>query len=185
MRRSELEELSTFVLLLAIALVGRWAQPFWNFTPLAAVAMFSGYYFRRPAVAILLAAAALVTSNAHLPPYNNLPIYAAVMMMLVSSVALGRLARKINHSQKFAIVTICSVVPATAFFIVTNGFVWAFTSLYDFSAPGLIKCYVAGLPFYRNMLLGDVFYVTLFTCCMCLAHFSGFVSPAESNNAKS
>jgi len=44
------------------------------------------------------------------------------------------------------------------FFLVTNFAVWAFSPLYAANAAGLIKCYVAGLPFLRNMAEGDLFW---------------------------
>jgi hypothetical protein len=44
------------------------------------------------------------------------------------------------------------------FFLVTNFAVWAFSPLYAANAAGLVKCYVAGLPFLRNMAEGDLFW---------------------------
>ena len=42
------------------------------------------------------------------------------------------------------------------FFLVTNFAVWAFSPLYTANATGLLKCYVAALPFLRNMIAGDL-----------------------------
>ena len=40
MNRDTWRELAVFGLLLALGVIGRWAQPTWNFTPLAAVTAF-------------------------------------------------------------------------------------------------------------------------------------------------
>lgn len=44
------------------------------------------------------------------------------------------------------------------FFLVTNFAVWVFSPMYAANAAGLLKCYVAAVPFLRNMLEGDLFW---------------------------
>ena len=44
------------------------------------------------------------------------------------------------------------------FFAVTNFAVWAFSPMYPANATGLLKCYIAALPFLQNMLCGDLFW---------------------------
>jgi hypothetical protein len=49
------------------------------------------------------------------------------------------------------------------FFGVTNLAVWAAGSLYPRTLVGLILCYAAAIPFFRNSLIGDMAYAaTLF-----------------------
>jgi len=50
---------------------------------------------------------------------------------------------------------------ALVFFVFFNGGVWAFDSLYPKTLAGLIACYVAAIPFFRNMLLGDLIYTAI------------------------
>jgi hypothetical protein len=169
MRRFELRELLMFVLLVAVAIVGRWAQPTWNLTPLVAVAAMGGYYFRRFSLAILLPAVAITVSNTILPSYNDWAIFVAVVVMLVLPAALGRMARLKTAWQKAGVAVACGLLPATAFFLVTNLLVWGRTSLYEHSLAGLAICYSAGLPFYRTMLVGDICYVSLFAGYISLA----------------
>lgn len=47
-------------------------------------------------------------------------------------------------------------IASFCFFIFSNLGVWLFW--YERSLVGLLSCYIAALPFYRNTLLGDVFY---------------------------
>ncbi|MFA4818191.1 MAG: DUF6580 family putative transport protein, partial [Parcubacteria group bacterium] len=44
------------------------------------------------------------------------------------------------------------------FFLVTNFAVWAFFDWYPHTWAGLITNFTLALPFFRNTLLGDVFY---------------------------
>ena len=46
-RQQNLQDLLVFALLIAIGVAGRWGQPEWCFTPMAATAIFAGLYFSR------------------------------------------------------------------------------------------------------------------------------------------
>ncbi|MBM3818918.1 MAG: hypothetical protein FJW14_07875 [Acidimicrobiia bacterium] len=47
------------------------------------------------------------------------------------------------------------------FYVVTNFAVWASTTLYPLTWAGLVTCYIAALPFFRNSLLGDMGFAVL------------------------
>ena len=57
-----------------------------------------------------------------------------------------------------------AVLGATQFYLLTNFAVWlgGDGATYPKTVAGLLQCYVAGLPFYRNMLLGNLLYSGLF-----------------------
>ena len=170
--QSTIHDLSIFALLLAIGVVGRWAAPTWNFTPLAAVTALGGFYFRRPLVAMLLPVSVLAASDLFLPTHDNLAVMIAVHGMMLVPFLLGRLARRSLGYHRMAYWGLCGVVPATAFFVVTNFAVWAFKSNYEISLAGLAACYTAGLPFYRAMLAGDLFYPGVLLACFAAARIS-------------
>ncbi len=69
--RQTLRDVLVFALLIAIGVVGRWAQPDWCFTPIAAVAVFAGFYFSRIGVALLVPLAVLGISDLVLPAYGS------------------------------------------------------------------------------------------------------------------
>lgn len=174
MNKNTLHDLSVFALLLAIGVVGRWAEPTWNFTPLAAVTVLGGFYFRRTFVAVLLPVSVLAISDLLLPVHDNVAVMVAVHAMMVLPLVLGRLARRSKGWHRSAYWGLCGIVPATAFFLVTNFAVWAFKSNYETSLAGLAACYAAGVPFYRAMLAGDLFYLGVLLVCFAAA--TGFVS---------
>lgn len=159
-RRIAREDLLVFALLVAIGIAGRVAQPMWNFTPIAAVGLFAGAYFRRRWVAPLVPLAALAVSNLWLPAYNP-----AVMISVYAMLALPALAGPLLRRPAaggtvrwLAGLAIAAAAPSLAFFVVTNFAEWAFTGAYAKTPGGLLECYSAALPFYRQMLVGDLFY---------------------------
>jgi len=167
--RDTLRELTVFGLLLAIGVLGRWAQPEWNFTPTAAVAALGGYYFRRLLPAVLLPVSVLVISDVLLAPHDSWPVFATVQLMMLVPMLIGRSARDASGAPAAWRWAMCGVVPATAFYVVTNFAVWAFTGLYAKTLAGLEQCYVAAVPFYRAMLAGDVFYLIVLGGCLAIA----------------
>jgi len=175
MNRDNLRELTVFALLLAIGVVGRWYQMAWNLTPLAAVTVLGGYYFRQLLPAVLLPIGILTVSNLILPAYSHWQVQTAVYAMMIVPLALGRAARGTAEGRRqwakhFAL---CGLVPATLFFVITNFAVWAFTPYYQKTLVGLANCYWMALPFYRQMLAGDLFFLTLLAGCLAFAqHFS-------------
>lgn len=153
---------AVFVLLVAIAVAGRWAQPVWNFTPLAAVALFAGAYFQRRSVAVLVPIAAMAISNFALAGYSNAAVMVSVYVMLAAPALAGRWLRPtgaIAPMARLGRLAVAALAPSTAFFLVTNFAEWAFTGAYAKSLAGLAESYAAAAPFYRQMMAGDLFYV--------------------------
>jgi len=62
-------------------------------------------------------------------------------------------------------------IGATLFFyLYTNFGWWLMTNMYPPTLEGLIRCYVAGLPFFKNQLLGNLSLVPLFTVLALMIH---------------
>ena len=91
--RDSLRDLTVFVLLTAIGVVGRWVQPDWNFTPLMAVTVLGGFYFRSVLAATLLPVGILTISNLALDAYDSFAVLASVYAMMIVPMLLGRWRR--------------------------------------------------------------------------------------------
>jgi hypothetical protein len=75
------------------------------------------------------------------------------------------------------------VVASTWFFLWTNFGVWAqgHGVFYPATWTGLIECYVAGLPFYRNMVIGNLILVPLVAAtASTLRVYQGLPRPAQT-----
>jgi len=128
-----------------------------NFTPIAAIALFGGVYFSKK-IALILPVAAMLISDIFIGFYEP-KLMIAVYGSFILSVVLGFWLKK--HKSWYAIGG-GAILSSTLFFLVTNFAVWAFAPWYAKNLSGIIQCYVMALPFFRNTLLGDLFYASVF-----------------------
>lgn len=147
-----------FLILLGIA--GRFFPHPANATPIAAVAIFSGLYLRQR-LGIILPLAAMLLSDAVIGFYNA-PVMLSVYGSFVLIGLMGLWVRKNKNIFAIGAVTISS---SALFFLITNWAVWQFGAMYAHTAAGLMESYAAGLPFWRNMLAGDVVYTAILVGC--------------------
>ncbi len=143
--------------LIAAAAALRVAPHPWNFTPVGAVALFSGAFVRDRRLAFLFPLAALFAGDVFLGFHKLMPVVYASFLV---SVLIGCL---LQNRRTLARITGATLLGAAQFFVVTNFGVWALGSFYPRTLAGLAACYAAGIPFFWNTLAGDAFYVgTLF-----------------------
>ena len=172
-RQQTVQDLLVFALLVAIGVAGRWGQPLWSFTPTAAAAIFAGYYFSRVSIALWVPLAILAISDLLLPAHNNLGVMIATYAVMTVPVWLGSMMAGASSGRSSAWrLAVCGFVPATLFWVVSNFAVWAFQSDYEKTLGGLAECYWAAVPFYRWMLAGDLFYLSILLGCLALAGMS-------------
>jgi hypothetical protein len=55
-----------------------------------------------------------------------------------------------------------TLLSSVLFFLITNFGVWAVSGMYVKNLLGLQQCLVMALPFFRNTLIGDLFYSGMF-----------------------
>jgi hypothetical protein len=129
----------------------------WNFTPIMTIGLFAGSHTRKASTGILATLLALALSDAILGFYSGFwYVYAAALI----PVFLGRLIRSRTGVEPVAAAAFAS---SLFFFLVTNFVVWMTGNMYPHTINGLWACFLAGIPFYRNQILGDAFYtVTIF-----------------------
>jgi DMSO reductase anchor subunit len=80
--------------------------------------------------------------------------YATTWMWYLMAMALGFI---LLHARTTVIrVGAAALLGPTSFFIVSNYAVWASSGMYPKSLRGLIACYSAAVPFYRNDVASTV-----------------------------
>jgi hypothetical protein len=147
--------------LVALAVAGRLWQPTWNgeqlwhATPLAAVALAAGFLFANQLVAASVPLAALALSNLVLPGYGSLGVAAVVYAATAWPVLLGTCGILGQDRPRWLAVVGGSLATSLVFFLSTNLAHWAFMADYPRTMAGLGECFVAALPFYRWMPVGD------------------------------
>ena len=145
--------LALALILLAAAL--RIAPHPWNFTPVGAMALFSGALLKDRRLAFLFPLLALFVGDIFIGLYKILPIIYASFLI---NVAIGLWLRDRRTISRISLATLLG---ATQFFLVSNFAVWQFMSTYPHNASGLLACYVAAIPLFWNTLAGDAVYAAL------------------------
>lgn len=128
-----------------------------NMAPVSAMAMFAAVNLpRRYAIAVPFAL--MVLSDALIGWYNA-GVLISVYACFGFSLMLGWWLRgRVNIPRLVGATILGSLV----FYFVTNAAVWALEGSYPNTMAGLMQSYVAGLPFLRGTLFGDVVYTGLF-----------------------
>lgn len=145
--------LALAMIVLAAAL--RIAPHPWNFAPVGAMALFSGATIRNRALAFLFPILTLFAGDIFIGFHKLMPVVYASFLV---SVAIGLWLRERRTVGRVGLATLLGAIQ---FFFITNFAVWAFGLTYPRTSAGLLACYVAGIPFFRNTLAGDAVYVVL------------------------
>lgn len=151
------EKKNIFPALIGLGAVARLLPHPWNFTPMMALGLYAGAKSTKLRTGVLVTLFALLLSDSVMGFYRGMwYVYAASLV----PVLLGRFIRR---KDSVSAIVPAALLSSLSFFAITNFMVWATGHMYPRTASGLGACFVAGLPFYRNQLLGDVFYtVALF-----------------------
>jgi hypothetical protein len=154
------------VAMISVAAAVRVAPHPWNFTPVGAIALFSGAVVRDRRLAFLFPLLALLAGDLFLGFHKlTLIVYASFLL----SVLIGRL---LQHRRTILRISAATLLGSAQFFLITNFAVWWLLGSYPETAAGLVACYLTGLPLFWNTLAGDVLYVTLLFSGYALAeHF--------------
>ncbi len=127
-----------------------------NFSPIAAMALFSGAYLPRRALAFVAPFAALLLSDALLGGF-----YAGMEFVYLSFALTVLIGWAIARRKSPLTIGGAAVASSVLFFMLTNLGVWLFSGMYPRTLDGLVACYVAALPFFQNTVAGDLFFTGL------------------------
>jgi hypothetical protein len=126
-----------------------------NFTPIGAMALFSGAYLGRRGLAFAAPIGALLLSDAVLGFYSGMQFqyFSLALIVLLGWLALSQVT--------ILRLGVAAVASSVLFFAISNFGVWLVSGMYPHDASGLAACYVAAIPFFQNTVAGDLFYTTL------------------------
>lgn len=130
----------------------------WNFTPVIAVAMMSGYFFKNIYFSLSILLIAMLIADVFIGFYENM-IFVYLSLMFIAFVFF-KISKKINFKNLF----IYGFAGSLIFFIISNLGVWALGSpglndiAYEKSLSGLIECYILAIPFFGNTFLSTLIF---------------------------
>jgi len=149
------KDLIFFAAILIIAACCRWAMPesMPNFSPIGAMALFSGACIKDKRLSYLFPLAALFLSDLVLGLHDTM-IFTYIGFAGV--IFLGRVLKP-----KLGVSMIAASLAGSVFFYIISNF--GFWMLYApvKSLTSLYKVYFDAIPFFRNALLGDLFFNTI------------------------
>lgn len=144
------------VLSIGLAVLARILPHPANFAPVAAVAILGGAVLPRR-LAIITPVLAMVVSDVIIGMYDWRIMCTVWVCYGVTAYASSRVLKKPTVVRGMALTLAASCF----FFVVTNFAVWAASGMYAHTWQGLASCYYFALPFFRNTILGDTFYVMI------------------------
>ncbi len=128
-----------------------------NVAPITAIALFSGVYLPKR-FAFILPIVALLISDYFIGFYGFEMIFVYGSFLISGLIGLW-----VRSHKGYLGVLGGALLASILFYLITNFGVWADPrSWYSKDIAGLFNCYIAAIPFFRNTLLGDLFYTGLF-----------------------
>jgi len=127
-----------------------------NFSPMMAFALILAWYFRKSYRGVFLASSVWLLSDWYLGFYAGWEInFLALLSCLIFS-------RYLLNLSSWTRVLGVGFVASLGFFVISNFGVWYASGLYPHSMTGLLESYTMGLPFFRNSLASNLFFMGSF-----------------------
>lgn len=148
-----------FVLaLIGLAALSRLLPHPFNFTPIGAMALFAGTYISNKKHAFLLPVLTLLASDILLQLVNGSGFYRDMIFVYGSFALITGIGFLLRGREQRQTIMVASLVSSIAFFLITNFGTWLMWDIYPKTGAGLISCYIAGIPFFKGTIMGDLFY---------------------------
>lgn len=140
------------VALVLVAFVGRLLPHPDNFTPALAIALFAGAMLpiRMAFIAPIVAMAASDLALGFAVDWTTPVVYGSLMLAVAIGIWLGT-------DRTWGRTLLAAIAGSLVFFAITNFAAWLGPlHLYPHTLDGLVQCYVAAIPFFRQSLAGDL-----------------------------
>jgi hypothetical protein len=130
-----------------------------NFTPVGAMAMFGGCYFSDKGKAYLFPLLTLWLSDvllSYFVYFHEWRLFYGGFLWTYGSFALMVVIGSFIKKASVKTVVLAGISAALMHWIITDFGVWMGGQLYPKTAEGLVTCYVAAIPYMKNMLIGNL-----------------------------
>jgi hypothetical protein len=136
-----------------------------NFAPIGAMALFGAAHFSKRYLAFLVPLVSMWLSDMVL---NNVVyaqhfdhfawFYPGFYWTYAAFIVIGLAGFFLLKKTKPKNIIVASLAASILFFLISNFGVWASGTLYPKTIGGLLACYTAAIPFFRNTIMGDLVY---------------------------
>jgi len=147
----------SIILVVLVAAISRFLPHPPNFTPIIAMGLFSGFYFKNNKIlALLVPIFAMFISDIYFG-FSTISIFVYFALGLI--VFIGYFLPNNKCTTSFENILTGSLSGSIIFFIVSNFGV--FLIGYPKSISGLISCYTAAIPFFANTISSTLIFSTV------------------------
>ena len=168
MNNSKNKQILLATVLVLVAVISRIINSefhMWNFACVGAISLFSGAVIKDKRFAFIVPLAAYFISDVYLQMFYGTGFYGVSQLFVYGAmamiVALGATMKTQNAGSVFGY----SIGSSLLFFVVSNFGVWASSAVapqglqfYPATMEGLMSCFIAGIPFYKTTLAGDLIF---------------------------
>ena len=126
----------------------------WNFSPILAVGIFSGFYFKNFILSLFIVICSMFIGDLYLGFHSTMFF---TYISLIIAVALGLFVNKF----KFTEVLFTGLTSSVCFFVITNFGAWLTLEIYEKNLTGLLQSYVLAIPFFHNTLISTLLYLVV------------------------
>ena len=136
-----------------------------NFSGIDAIALFCGAHFNRRLSAMLITLLSVWVGDIVINSYQTGQVtlwYTGFYWQYACYGLIALLGSTLLRRATPAKLALSCLGSSILFFTITNFGVWYSGTLYPFTSLGLIECYAAAIPFFKNTLLSDLFFSAVF-----------------------
>jgi len=124
----------------------------WNFTPLLATGIFSGFYFKKFYLGSFIVIFSMFLGDLYLGFHNTMFF---TYISLAAAVGIGLYIKNFKIYEIFY----SSIISSACFFIITNFGAWITLEMYEKNFSGLLNSYIMAIPFFHNTLISTFVYL--------------------------
>ena len=126
----------------------------WNFTPVLAIGIFSGFYFKNLYLGLFIIIFSMFIGDLYLGFHSTMFF---TYISLIAAVVIGCLIKHFKLSE----ILLGGLASSIIFFIITNFGAWLTLEMYEKNLTGLFQSYVMAIPFFHNTLISTLLYLVV------------------------
>ncbi len=123
-----------------------------NFTPILAVGIFAGFYFKQFFLSSFIVILSMFIGDIYFGFHNTMFF---TYISLATVVSLGLIIKKFGFTE----IIFAGLLGSVCFFIISNFGVWLVSEIYEKNINGLIQCYIMAIPFFHKTLASTLLYL--------------------------
>ena len=126
----------------------------YNFTPVLAVGVFSGFYFKQIYLSFFVVIFSMFIGDLFLGFHSTMFF---TYISLVVAVLIGLYIKRFNFTE----ILFSGLASSFGFFIITNFGAWLTLEMYEKNLTGLLQSYVLAIPFFHNTLISTLLFLVV------------------------